>query len=128
MKKFSKNLTFLTSWYAHVRVRIRGLEMLVFQNILRTYLMDGPYLLFIETRSKETQSVHNKKAYMYNSHTCIITKKNPNFLYTVWLFEVLVAYRISKNSGWFQEKNGNCWNFNHESLMLCIKIWIFPKT
>ena len=26
-----------------VRVRIRGLEMLVFQKILRTYLMDDPY-------------------------------------------------------------------------------------
>ena len=26
-----------------VRVRIRGLEMLVFRNILRTYLMDDPY-------------------------------------------------------------------------------------
>ena len=26
-----------------VRVRIRGLEMLVFRKILRTYLMDDPY-------------------------------------------------------------------------------------
>ena len=26
-----------------VRVRIRGLEMLVFRKILRTYLMDEPY-------------------------------------------------------------------------------------
>ena len=26
-----------------VRVRIRGLEMLVFREILRTYLMDDPY-------------------------------------------------------------------------------------
>ena len=26
-----------------VRVRIRGLEMLVFPKILRTYLMDDPY-------------------------------------------------------------------------------------
>ena len=27
----------------HVRVRIRGLEMLVFREILRTYLMDDPF-------------------------------------------------------------------------------------
>ena len=40
--KFSEKLTFLTPWYAHVRVRIRGLEMLVSWKILRTYLMDGP--------------------------------------------------------------------------------------
>ena len=40
--KFSEKLTFLTPWYAHVRVRIRGLEMLVFRKILRTHLMDGP--------------------------------------------------------------------------------------
>ena len=26
-----------------VRVHIRGLEMLVFQKMLRSYLMDGPY-------------------------------------------------------------------------------------
>ena len=28
--KCSEKLTFLTPWYAHVRMRIRGLEMLVF--------------------------------------------------------------------------------------------------
>ena len=26
-----------------MRMRIKGLEMLVFRKILRTYLMDGPY-------------------------------------------------------------------------------------
>ena len=41
--KFSEKLTFLTPWNAHVRVRIRGLEMLVFRKNLRTYLMDSPY-------------------------------------------------------------------------------------
>ena len=40
--KFSEKLTFLTPWYAHLRVLIRGLEMLVFQKILHTYLMDDP--------------------------------------------------------------------------------------
>ena len=40
--KVSEKLTFLTPQYAHVRVRIRGLEMFVFRNILRTYLMDDP--------------------------------------------------------------------------------------
>ena len=39
--KFSEKLTFLTPWYAHVRVRIMSLEILVFRKILRTYLMDG---------------------------------------------------------------------------------------
>ena len=41
--KFSEKLLFLTPSYAHVRVRIRGLEMLV-RKILRTYLMDDPSL------------------------------------------------------------------------------------
>ena len=40
--KFFEKLTFLATWYAHVRVRIRGLEMLVFRKILSTYLMDDP--------------------------------------------------------------------------------------
>ena len=40
--KFSEKLTFVTPWYAHVRLRIRGLEMLDFRKIFRTYLMNGP--------------------------------------------------------------------------------------
>ena len=40
--KFSEKLTFLTPWYAHVRARIRGLGMLTFRKILRTYLMEDP--------------------------------------------------------------------------------------
>ena len=40
--KLSEKLTFLTHLYTHVRVRMRGLEVLVFGKILRTYLMDDP--------------------------------------------------------------------------------------
>ena len=39
-EKFSEKLTFLTPLYAHVRLRIRKLEMSAFRKILRTYLMD----------------------------------------------------------------------------------------
>ena len=31
----------------HVRVRIRGLEMLIFRKILRTYFMDDPFIVKI---------------------------------------------------------------------------------
>ena len=44
--KYSEKLIFLTPRYAHVRVRIKGLEMLVFWKILRTHLMDDPCLIF----------------------------------------------------------------------------------
>ena len=40
--KFSEKTNISNPRYAHVRVRIRGLEMLVFPKILRTYLMDDP--------------------------------------------------------------------------------------
>ena len=40
--KLSKKLTFPTAWNAHVRVHIWGLEVLIFQKMLRKYLMDGP--------------------------------------------------------------------------------------
>ena len=33
---------FIWSVYSHVRVRIKGLEMLVFRKMLRTHLMDLP--------------------------------------------------------------------------------------
>ena len=46
--KYSKKLTFLTPWYAHVRVCIRRLEMLVFRKILRTDLMNDPQWICIE--------------------------------------------------------------------------------
>ena len=37
--KYSEKLAFLTPWYAHVRVRIRELEIIVFRKSLPTYLM-----------------------------------------------------------------------------------------
>ena len=40
--KFSEKLIFLTHWYAHVRGRVRGLEMLVFRKTLCAYLMYDP--------------------------------------------------------------------------------------
>ena len=40
--KFSEKLTFLTPSYAHVCVRIRGSEMLVFRKTLPTYYMNDP--------------------------------------------------------------------------------------
>ena len=46
--KFSEKLTFLTPWYAHLRGRIRELEILVFQKILRTYLMAVPVAYYSE--------------------------------------------------------------------------------
>ena len=38
--KSSEKQTFQTPWYVNVRVRIRGVEMLFFWKLLRTYLMD----------------------------------------------------------------------------------------
>ena len=40
--KFSEKLTFLTRWYADVRVRISGYKMLVFRKILLMYEIDDP--------------------------------------------------------------------------------------
>ena len=44
--KFSEKLIFLTLLIRHVphlRVRFKGLEMLVFRKVLRTYLMNDPF-------------------------------------------------------------------------------------
>ena len=38
--KFSEKLIFLTPWYAHVRARVRGLEILVFSEIF-AYVLNG---------------------------------------------------------------------------------------
>ena len=40
--KFFEKLTLLSPCYAHVRVRIKGLEMLDFRKISRTYLINDP--------------------------------------------------------------------------------------
>ena len=42
VSKIFRKTNIFNPWYAHVRVRIRGLAMLVFRKILRTYLMDDP--------------------------------------------------------------------------------------
>ena len=42
VRKISRKTNILTPCYVDVRVRIRGLEMLVFRKILCTYLMDRP--------------------------------------------------------------------------------------
>ena len=44
--KFSEKPIFLTPWYAQWRVRIRGLEILVFRKILRMCFMDAPLTHF----------------------------------------------------------------------------------
>ena len=58
--KSSEKLTFLTPWYVHVRLRIRGLEMSVFRKILRTYLMDDPLrLLLVNHTAKKIIIINN---------------------------------------------------------------------
>ena len=47
--KFSEKLTILTPWYTRVRIR---LEILIFWNILCTYLMDDPKGLIKNFKSK----------------------------------------------------------------------------
>ena len=76
---FFEKLTFLTPWYAHVRVRIRGLEMLVFQKILRTFLMDGPlsvaftkYLICLSLK-KLSRDVNWIWTYEMNIYTVLVT-------------------------------------------------------
>ena len=54
--KFSDRLIFLTPCYAHVRVRIRELDILVFRKTLRTYLMDHP--LSQERKYIEPESIN----------------------------------------------------------------------
>ena len=42
--KFLENLIFITPWYTHVRVRIRGQDVFVFCRILCTYWMNDPII------------------------------------------------------------------------------------
>ena len=55
--EFSEKLTFLNLSYAHVRVRIRGLEMLVFRKVLGTYLMDDPLTMVINIGNSSCSKV-----------------------------------------------------------------------
>ena len=88
--KFSEKLTFLTPWYAYVRVRIKELEMLVFRKILRTYLMDGPFIISL---------------YIFQiTLPCIIPYRRQFFgkLFQIHLFPLLLVgvlsyYTLAKN-------------------------------
>ena len=71
--KFSEKLTLLTPWYAHVRVRINGLETLVFQKILRTYLKDDHLLGSL----KYLERIHRKILRLHTPvrFNLLVTKK-----------------------------------------------------
>ena len=65
--KSSEKLTFLTPWYAHVRVRIKGLEMSAFRKILRTYLMDDPLRLLLVNHTAKKNN-HHKQQHQQPQH------------------------------------------------------------
>ena len=51
VRKIFQKTNISNSQYAHVRVRIRGLDMLVFRKVLRTYLMND----FFDLSTKENK-------------------------------------------------------------------------
>ena len=70
-------------WYAHVRVCIKGLEMLVFRNILRTYIMDGPKIQIwltscLNTLSKFEDITLAKITSPNVSQSFAANRRNPN--------------------------------------------------
>ena len=56
----STELTFLTPWYAHVRVRIRGFKKLDFWKILRSYVMDDHQIKLCRNVSIQMDLSKNK--------------------------------------------------------------------
>ena len=70
---FSEKLTFLTPRYAHVRVRTRGLEMLFFPKILRTYLMDDPLALLASICVLESNLIFSIPMFGATFHRPIVT-------------------------------------------------------
>ena len=76
LAKFFKTLAFLTSWYAHV---LGGLEMLVFQNIPRTYQMGWCHILLTINLQLENAlgQCYNAKASMAGSKSGVSTKIKP---------------------------------------------------
>ena len=76
--KFPKKQTFLTPGYAHIPVCIRGWELLVFLNILRTYSVDNPLWVGISLSVK----FHLGGLQLFKTellHRC--------FLWLLWIFK-----------------------------------------
>ena len=93
--EFSGKLTFVTPCYAHVCVRIKGLDMLIFRKILRTYQMDGP---FGKPKDRTQQSAfHNEFSKIIE--LCQI----PDFFQHIFLF-LTIHY-----SGHFQKSCHHIW-------------------
>ena len=81
VRKIFEKLTFITPWYAHVCAWIRGLEMLLFQNILRTYLIDGP---FADTHKTTFSRIQNH----------IVSKKTVLYYLKVWAKQRLCEFFV----------------------------------
>ena len=100
--KFSEKLTFLTPWYAHVRVRIRGLEILIFRKILRTHLMDDqlndvrPMLHSPKNHSKQCRSID---WFLHEFSIALIWLNNA--LHQILLFLVCKALEFMISWIWF---------------------------
>ena len=95
---FSEKLTFLTPWYANVRVRVRGLERLVFRKILRTYLMDDPFILNSLPLTRDVkcsilylEGKDRRKCQMNNLENLRITASTSRFLLPVNFWNVETA-------------------------------------
>ena len=93
---FFEKLTFLTPWYSHVRVRIRGLEMLVFRKILRTYLVDDPIPWCMQrtlpaTTSWIISSLSQNKIKQKATHCTWKTQRMKNLKHQAWIIRVLKA-------------------------------------
>ena len=104
--KFSEKLTFLNHWYAHMRVRIRGLEMLVFRKNLGTYLMYDPLQLRAFTISAKFQSLQQPRAFTIPASPVITNK---------------LTWAISSS-------HKALITFNHDALNTCFRLsWVLGK-
>ena len=100
VSKIFRKLTFLTPWYAHVRVRIRGLEMLVFRTILRMYIMDVPQTPY-NLKSYQRLKGEDKMYHTDNLQTLI----GSGVLYVVIMSRTRVRVNIHSIVAWMSRNS-----------------------
>ena len=85
--KFSGKLTLLIPWYAHVRVLIRGLEMLVFRRIY-VYVLNGCPLADYAPLHKHMMV---PKLWTVKFHVQLLSLKNNNLLQNILIVVVMLS-------------------------------------
>ena len=125
--KFSEKLTFLSPRYALALARIREVEMLVFRNILHTYVMDDslPCLQLVTTENGKFLFFFFCKIFSgFASYFCVTTPSKGSLVKFFWykLLNIVQECLVSNNCQLDMRIESECY---YRKQLFCAKYSVY---